>query len=222
MAAVTLLTLDAYLRPSEALSLHREMLIPPQAALSSAYRYWSILAHPWHYGQASKTGGFDDSIVLDSSWRPAVRACAEWLFRETQPGCKIAPFSHVEWQHKVTLCGDTLNIGQLHLYTLRRSGPSEDHVRHKRSLQEIQRRGRWLSEHSVRRYEKSARLLAQMKNWPLALRRHLQWCEDNLLDVFEGRVAAPSYAGVLTSSLPQKRTRKRKNRRVERRVSGKP
>jgi hypothetical protein len=175
MAAVTLVTLGAYLRPSEALSLAKEMLIPPQTNLSTHYRYWSILAHPWHYGQSSKTLEYDDSIILDSTWRPVVSSCARWLFQNTGAGAKLASFSHAEWQKQITACSDALGLGQLHLYTLRHSGPSEDYVRHKRSLQDVKRRGRWASEHSVRRYEKSARLLAQMKGWSPALRKHLQW-----------------------------------------------
>jgi hypothetical protein len=191
MAAVTLVTLDAYLRPSEALNLTKEMLIPPQLLLSTSYRFWSILAHPWHHGLASKTHEFDDSVILDSSWRPALAECATWLFNNTSPGCRLADFTHAQWQRAVSQCADALGLAPLHLYTLRHSGPSEDHLRQKRTLSELKRRGRWLSETSVRRYEKGARLLSQMKSWTPAQKSHFQKCEDGLLESFLGRAPPP-------------------------------
>ena len=56
----------------------------------------------------------------------------------------------------------TAACSQLHLrlvaYQMRHSGASVDRAVRRRTLEQIQKRGRWQSHHSVRRYEKTGRL----------------------------------------------------------------
>ena len=44
------------------------------------------------------------------------------------------------------------------LHVMRHSGPSNDRALHCRTIEKVQKRGRWLASTSLRRYEKSARL----------------------------------------------------------------
>ena len=48
------------------------------------------------------------------------------------------------------------------LYSLRHGGASDDLLRKRRTLAEVQRRGRWAAPSSLRRYAKETRLLKQM------------------------------------------------------------
>lgn len=62
-------------------------------------------------------------------------------------------------------------------HCMRHGGPSEDYAQGLRTLADIQKRGRWMSTCSVRRYEKSARLLSQLGKIPpaqLKLSKRLQ------------------------------------------------
>jgi hypothetical protein len=192
-ACLTLEALDCYVRPGKALSLCGYMFVPPQPLVSHAYRFWSILAHPWQAGRPSKTNQYDDSILLDSQWRPAVSAAAEILHRDTPRQAPVATLSHATWQQEVSRSANLLGLESPHLYTLRHSGPSEDFLRGRRTLTETKRRGRWQCENNVKRYEKGARLLARMTEWSTEQKLHFRECERVLQEVLQGRMTAPSF-----------------------------
>ena len=78
-----------------------------------------------------------------------------------------------------------------HLHTLRHSGPSDDYLRHVRDLACIKRRGRWMMDASVKRYEKAARSLAQTVKWTAAQSRHYAECERKLVVVLFRGLKAP-------------------------------
>ena len=77
------------------------------------------------------------------------------------------------------------------LYVLRHTGPSDDRLRKRRSLDEVQKRGHWVSRSSVMRYEKAATVLAVTKNLDPRIVDHLANCERNLEMIMLGRRSPP-------------------------------
>ena len=65
-------------------------------------------------------------------------------------------------------------------HQLRHAGPSFDYAERLLDLPSIQLRGRWLTEASVRRYQKSGRLNEQVQELPLATRRY---CEESFANI---------------------------------------
>ena len=59
-----------------------------------------------------------------------------------------------------------LGAWELTPYILRHAGPSHDWLTKARSLDGIKRRGRWISDMSVRRYEKSSRVMRRLATLP--------------------------------------------------------
>lgn len=72
------------------------------------------------------------------------------------------------------------------LYGLRHCGPSADRAANIRPLIEAKKRGRWLADQSVRRYEKSGRVLEQMKRLAPALQARGLNAEKNIIKVLQG------------------------------------
>ncbi|CAK0908201.1 unnamed protein product [Prorocentrum cordatum] len=79
------------------------------------------------------------------------------------------------------------------LYLLRHSGASRDFANQLRPLSEVKRRGRWMSEASVRRYEKGGRLAEQFSKLPPDLEKHALRCHRALPEVLLGGRAAPPF-----------------------------
>ena len=63
MAVLTLLLVDAYLRPCDAFPLRAGQLLPPAVGVS---QHWALLLQPSEAGEVGKTGESDDTVILDS------------------------------------------------------------------------------------------------------------------------------------------------------------
>eukprot|EP00973_Karenia_brevis_P057612 8014226-Karenia_brevis.AAC.1 len=72
------------------------------------------------------------------------------------------------------------------LYVLRHTGTSADWLAQRRSLQEIKKRGRWVADSSVRRYEKGAKTMMLAHKLSNPLQTHLNRCEMMLPQVMLG------------------------------------
>ena len=75
----------------------------------------------------------------------------------------------------------------LHPYMLRHGGASHDFGSKARPIVDVQRRGRWQSWHSVRRYEKGARLSQVLQMAPDAVQDRAARCADSLGEIVSGR-----------------------------------
>ena len=195
MGWLTMAAADMYLRPGEAIALTEDMIIAPRTQLGSAYRTTSVLLHPWSHGRASKAGQFDDSVLLDSRDRPWMGDLMLSWKRSKAPRQQLATFTMSEWGAEFKQCCEILGLPPCHLYVLRHSGPSDDFLRNNRSMTQIKRRGRWSQDQTVRKYEKAARSLAQMSQWPVSLLDHLQFCEKHVADILNLRRVASIYQG---------------------------
>ena len=179
-----ILQYDTYLRPSECLALTHARLGFPAGG---RYNKWSIVIAPFQLGSATKTGKFDDSVLVadksDRSWLTKamelyVRKHPDKLF----PRLTLAKYESWFKQAGVKLRCKTKCVMP---HILRRSGASNDAFHKRRSLLDIQKRGRWEAKKSVSRYEKHALL---QKRWEqaaadrlTAIRRRSQTLPSRLL-----------------------------------------
>eukprot|EP00438_Fugacium_kawagutii_P026513 Skav230495 [mRNA] locus=scaffold2389:150110:150676:- [translate_table: standard] len=175
MALLILVQFDAYLRPSEALHLQVDHLVPP---VGRRYSRWALIVHPSDLGERSKTGTSDDSVVLgdvsDRSWMNKVAS----KLSEVQAGHLFAGISLSDYERALDKAMDSLGYTSRILtpHILRHSGASNDAVHHRRALPSIQKRGRWAAKKSVARYEKAALVQRQ---WKFAPAHHLQQIQDS-------------------------------------------
>jgi integrase len=193
LALVTVLAFHLYLRPGVALMLCWEQLSPPSRkrkrgeVVGNAHR-WSVNLHPREWELPSKTGVFDESVLIadvpEWEWlndimsllqsRTRERALGSGRVRESLAGAQCTDFPRGTRVVEVTMelwskafAAACLQLGVpasnvIHLYRLRHGGASHDAAEKVRSLEEIQKRGGWRSFCSVARYSKPARLNAQI------------------------------------------------------------
>ena len=135
-AILTLVTADSYLRPGEMMGLHRESVIPPQPKVGLAYRHVALLVHPYSHGRSSKVFEFDDSVLLDSVGREWLGQVLLQLRARRSPGSALAPGSAVEWLRLFQQAAKHLQVEPASLYILRHSGPSDDFLCRRRSLEQ--------------------------------------------------------------------------------------
>ena len=130
--------------------------------------------------ERSKTGCADDTVAIDSgrlSWlAPVLRILAERgeekLFGSSYP---------------VLVAGLSAACNRLHIrfvsYQMRHSGASVDRASRRHTLEQLQKRGRWQSHHSVRRYEKTDRLNESWRQLTPAQQTYFEMCVVGLRDV---------------------------------------
>ena len=164
-------SLDTYLRPSEALSLTRENLLPPAPALGPAYaRLWGLILCPSGEAPRTKTYKADECLFIGDVARPWLSSAMQLLYDLSKPGkplfpCSLAYYERVVAQTVLTL---GLKVGSITPHVARHSGASADKAKRRRSLVHIKRRGRWAADRSLVRYEKEALILASVVGVPEA------------------------------------------------------
>ncbi|CAK0822447.1 unnamed protein product, partial [Prorocentrum cordatum] len=165
-AALTLVLFDGYLRASEGLGLGRDQLIPPQGG-HGARRCWAAMICPEEEGRPTKSGDFDDTVIFgdtSEARRPLLTKILQVLHRTTEAGALVFDGLSLNSCERVFRRG-TLELGLENLrltpHCLRRGGASTDGLDDLPIVQ-IQKRGRWKSLASCKRYEKKGRLLKQL------------------------------------------------------------
>ena len=114
----------------------------------------------------SKTKASDDTIILDSQSFPGIAI----VFRKLVAAAKAENASTLSFllsypTYASLISGAAVEAGipfRVTPHLARHGGASEDFFRRKRSLDEIQKRGRWRDKRSVTRYEKSGMLLKSL------------------------------------------------------------
>ena len=185
-AVAVLVMFDGYLRPYEVMGIRlRDVYLP-----TPEFACVSIQICPWAAQRPSKTGVFDDTVRLDSRSRPEVALLLVWwvqcrrqagadnddfLFTMDQAELSKAFVKAIEWLW--------LSPWRFVLYSNRHGGPSADRGDGSRSPEEIQRRGRWASERSVRRYEQTGRLHAVIASLPATVQDFCRRAAAHLLEL---------------------------------------
>lgn len=179
------LAADAYLRPSELLELKRASFVPGRPGLKGGHRFMSLLMFPSTDEAVSKAHQFDESVLLDSPQRQWItegilRCLPSIKTDETFVGLPYAKFLEV-FTKAAARAG--LEAWQVTPHVLRHTGPSSDYLDQVRSLGDIQRRGRWASATSVRRYERSSRVVARLRLLPESTVRFLEQAHREVPDM---------------------------------------
>ena len=190
MLALFLVTAtDAYLRPGEALSIKAQDVIAGHPQLGGEFAFVSLLLAPFEDRQPTETGDYNDSVIFNTGGREWI---GELLLKHAQtfaPDQKIFQISAHELRRQLTEVTQNLKLEawKIVLYQCRHSGPSQDCIAKLRDLTEIQKRGRWRTKSSVRRYEKAARVTSQLAKLPKSLQLHCTMCVERLQKVMSGR-----------------------------------
>ena len=163
-AFLILLAFDAYLRPCDVLRLRRHFFIPPQRCSGGTHQ-WTLVPHPAEGRIPSKSNSFDDSILVGHGRRGWLNQTTSLFLRRVSGSGLLFPLSEGKVRSLISQYSDKLRLGPLALsfHGLRHGGPSTDFLEGSLSLESIQRRGRWKSLSSVRRYEKHGLVAAQME-----------------------------------------------------------
>ena len=156
--------LDAYLREQDWLQLRAEDL---SCSWKGDRLEVALLLGRRHRGESVKTGQeqgvtIDDPLVARLLWaRASTMDASEKVFHtnETRAGRAWRQVLH---EFKLDFVGP--------MHTLRHSGPSEDVLSKKRSLTDVQRRGRWSQSKSVQRYAKPHALVVHQAKVPESVR----------------------------------------------------
>lgn len=166
-AAAILLQGDLYLRPSELLGLTKRMVIRP---LASRAKVWGVVLAQQEQEVPTKTGTFDDCVLLDTCSRDFLNGILKKLYLKTKlPDDKI--FSDLtlgQYTKAISAACGKLGLQKLKLtpHGLRHAGPSTDAFHQIRGPIAIQRRGRWRATSSVTRYQKPGRMLLLHQHVP--------------------------------------------------------
>ena len=179
MAAATMLTFVFMLRPAETMRLQGQDLVAPVPLGARARQKWSLVLHPLERGVTSKTGEFDDTLLLDNpefAWMGDVLS----LLQEQAGRGPLWRFSQSSWVEHFRAAGMRLGLTRLGppiLYQLRHGGASHEALTGFRDAWQLQQRGRWRSETSVRRYAKGGRVNQVLALLDAQLLRHARGCE---------------------------------------------
>lgn len=131
LAFAVCLQLDSYLRPTEVLTLRMGQVCPPAPRAGRRFaRQWAIVLGMQEWGERTKSGSTDDSVlVADKSheWLPALlRLLYDPLAKEDAPLLPGTDLSMYEKQ--VTHAARELGYAPLHIcpHVFRHSGASND------------------------------------------------------------------------------------------------
>ena len=191
VSAAILLQLDTYARPSEILRLRKRDVVKP---CSGTCKFWGVIMGNSEFGERTKTGTQDDTVLLDSSDREYAPVILEMLFRHTKsmddflfPGL---PLSLYESELQKAKAAAGLNNFQLTPHSIRHSGPSIDFLQKTRGPEQILARGRWRTLKSIQRYQKPGQMMARMSKIPQHVwersKRSLQLVMNSLKKSFNG------------------------------------
>ena len=191
-ALALVLSFSGYLRPGEMITLRvMDLVAPPE--YDNHRGHWSLLIRPASRGRSTKTGTFDDSLILDSEytsgfsplWRALTenRVGTDPLFRFKQEG-----YSKLVKEAFIAVGGAALAPVA---YSCRHGGPAWDRYRKYRTVAEVKSRGRWLSERSLRRYEKHSKMAQAMSRIGRKWQRFHAECAAHLAAILIGRRAPP-------------------------------
>lgn len=123
----------------------------------------SLLIRPSYEGgewaRPAKNGEYDDSVPLDAEYLPVLATVALRWASSRDPYALLFSGTYSELKEDFNRATKDAQLpGAWNLYSLRHGGPSHNRLIGARSLEQIAKRGRWLSMRSVRRYEKAGRV----------------------------------------------------------------
>ena len=138
-----------------------------------------ILLHPDERGITSKTGELNESLAIRRPW------LSDLVGRWAAARKASAMWDHTAADMRTTFLDAARGLGlekwRPVLYMGRHSGASLDRLQEVLPLKEVQKRGRWSAESSVKRYEKRALVQEVYLSMPLAARKKAHRHEQELV-----------------------------------------
>ena len=195
-----LISFMSYLRPTALLNIKGNCLIPP--VRGSGTKFWAILVSPHEDNQSTKTHTFDESVLLDWDIVPQLAPLFKQMKNRAGDSGLIWTFTYpvfLEQFHRSLELAGIANL-KAHPYNLRHGGASHDSLHRRRSLDEIQKRGHWMTSTSVTRYEKHARVLREAAKMSGQSRKYGMLIEKNLVRLLLKQDKVPAPPGVDTRS----------------------
>ena len=193
MALAAVLASDAYLRPGEIANLRAAHVVTAKPFLGKSAMCTSLVLFPVEEGKPSKTLRFNDSVILDTIDREWIGPLIEKLALSRPAETCLFPFSQADMVQGVHQAAAALGLTPWNItpYLFRHTGPSDDFVSKRRSLDAIKRRGRWASDASVRRYEKGSRVNARLMELSKEMLLHCRQCDLHLHEILRGSAPPP-------------------------------
>ena len=96
-AEATSVAFALYLRPSELMRVRGEDIVVPPAGAPESQRLMSLILHPIERGQRSKTGVYDESLVLDNPQFSFVSAILRRWKSVAGPRGLACPLGYSKW-----------------------------------------------------------------------------------------------------------------------------
>ena len=196
LGLLVLMTMELYLRPGEPLLVRPSDVIPKEAGPTGSLQCVSVLLNPFEEVKPSKTNEFDQSLMFDLERQQPLADAIVRLASQRQGRATLFDVAPLALRQALTEATQALRLqklGDMHPYRLRHTGASVDFALKARRLEEVQRRGRWRTTTSLRRYEHGARLNELFNRLPPAVRQYAQHCSAQLNNVLLGK-AKPSRA----------------------------
>ena len=180
----------SYLRPGDLVDLRPADLVESLPHVDVSMRHWALLVRASAAGgKSTKTGEFDQSVVLDSPGFEFLDRAFRVLKGARQHSPLLWPLSMEEYG---ALFHKTLERLQLHefgltVYALRHAGASWDLLTGQRDLLSVKERGFWRSETSMRRYTKAARSLQMAGAIPVNVIAFGNAVKENFTEIFDNQ-----------------------------------
>ena len=160
IAVAVILQYHTYMRPSEVITLQHHQLCPPVSKGINNYDQWAIILAPQELRTTTKTGEVDDSILVDNRVLPWLTSLLSAIHKPKHRTRVFAGLTLGQYEERFKSAMAELNVPwHITPHVVRHSGPSNDFYHHRRSITQIQKRGRWASFKSCRRYEKSGLIM---------------------------------------------------------------
>ena len=147
------------------------------------------MLQPHERETASKTGEYDESIIVDNVQFKFVEGILSRRSRRLASDAPLFILAYPLWArqfHEASLVAGLAPLGPPTLYQCRHGGASHELLARQRPLDEIRKRGRWRTDASVARYEKGGRIQQQLGRLPERLLHHLRRCERRVGAILQG------------------------------------
>ena len=157
---------------------------------SLSKKHWVGVLHLAEEGKSSKTGEYDESVILDDAqlW-PVYKLLGQWK-KKFSPRESVIGMDERRFGTLFKKAGENLRLqvlGPVVPYQLRHTAASNDRAEDRRPLMEVKKKGRWLADKSVHRYEKGGRVREQMSKLPSAMQDHCMKCQQHFGEILLGR-----------------------------------
>ena len=168
------------------------------------FKHWGMVICPLATGRPTKTKVFDDGIAFNSVSRPQIGVLVQWFVSKfrAEGGDSVFSFTQQQLNKAIAQASAALGVAKFEwtAYHARRGGPSEDAAAATRSMDEIQKRGRWVALKSLRRYEQQNRLHVVLRSLPKPLLDHCSLCCRDLVSLVISPKALipPSFSAPVT------------------------